>query len=66
MRPTGSGCDVALFTDNFGNAASRNHAFGGLPKKAVEIARGQVAKLIGADPGRLFSLPGQLRAPTWN
>lgn len=34
--------------ENFGNAASRNHAFGWVAEEAVEKARKQVAALIGA------------------
>lgn len=36
------------FTEIFGNAASRNHEYGWTTEAAVEKARGQVAKLIGA------------------
>jgi len=39
---------LPYFTENFGNAASRNHKFGWTASTAVENARKQVAKLIHA------------------
>jgi cysteine desulfurase len=38
------------FLEHFGNAASRNHAFGWAAEGAVETARMQVARLIGCKP----------------
>jgi len=49
---------VAYLTDEFGNPASRSHAYGWTAEAAVEEARAQVAALVNCDPKEIVWTSG--------
>jgi len=51
-------CTCLTLDGNFGNAASRSHAFGWAAEEAIEEARQQVAALVNADPKEIVWTSG--------
>ena len=49
---------IPFLTEQFGNPASRSHAFGWEAEKAVEEARAHVAALLNADPKEIIWTSG--------
>ena len=55
---------LPYFTEVFGNASSQ-HSFGREALKAVDKARGQVAKAIGCNPNEVYFTSGGTESDNW-
>lgn len=53
---------LPYFSEQYGNAASTSHAYGEVALEAVEAARAQVARLVGAEPEDVVFTSGATEA----
>lgn len=53
---------LPLFGEQYGNAASRSHAFGWQAEELLEVARGQVAATVGASATEILFTSGATEA----
>ena len=56
---------IPYLREQFGNPASRSHMYGWTAEAAVEEARAEVAKLVGADPREIIWTSGAPNRTTW-
>jgi cysteine desulfurase len=49
---------LPFFSEHFGNAASKSHQYGWMAEAAVDVARGQIARLVGSESGEIFYTSG--------
>ena len=62
VDPDVLGVMIPLFSQNFGNASSAQHAFGMAASELIENARGQIANLVGARSASVVFTSGSTEA----